>query len=78
MICSVFAAPVHRTQNTQNNKLPRAPVTGRGGLPVPLPGRLVFLGAPAGGVGFGVPLGCPEVTGRAPGHAHAAFFVYVV
>ena len=55
-----------------------APVTGRGGLPVPLPGRLVFLGAPAGGVGFGVPLGCPEVTGRAPGHAHAAFFVYVV
>ena len=57
---------------------PAAPVTGRGGLPVPLPGRLVFLGAPAGGVGFGVPLGCPEVTGRAPGHAHAAFFVYVV
>ena len=55
-----------------------APVTGRGGLPVPLPGRLVFLGAPAGGVGFGAPLGCPEVTGRAPGHAHAAFFVYVV
>ena len=58
--------------------MPLAPVTGRGGLPVPLPGRLVFLGAPAGGVGFGVPLGCPEVTGRAPGHAHAAFFVYVV